>query len=253
MARTEDSTIRFWEFYSLRHSIGTVFGALILFFLVKQNAPLAKLIFVKEGEPIDLIQVGIFLATGLVYSFIASAPILVFHTGRFLMPKTNTSVFSSKKTKAKFLASILIFPVLFALSSSMPWIPRMWFTLICFLASAMTISQFMIVSKCSAQRSELFLFYQKLSQKRAAATGGIVDSYRHLREHGNAFSIVFLEILFAVMIFAATISSSISSPGYHPNDYETISNLIIVVVVWITPAAMTWLIGCMIEQGFVDS
>jgi hypothetical protein len=131
--------------------------------------------------------------------------------------------------------------------------PRLWFALLIIIASAVIFGQLLIVFRCCSKRAELFLFYKNLAAKRAAAQGGIVDSYRHLREHGNAFGIVFFEIMLALFIFAATIYTSFATPKHQPINYETASALICVLVCWITPASLMWLIACIIERDFVES
>ena len=254
MAQAEDTSARFWEFYALRYSVGAVLGALILFILIKQNKPLSSLIFIKDGEPIDIVQAGIFLSIGLVYSYISSAPILVFHAGRFLIPKVQGSLpSSSPRAMVLFLISSFIPATLFALFSSIELMPRLWLALLIFIASAVMIGQLQIVFKCHSKRTELFAFYEKLASQRAKAQGGIVDSYRHLREHGNAFGIVLFEIILALFIFAATIYTPLATPEHRPISYETASALICVLILWITPASLMWLIACMIERDFVDS
>jgi len=48
-------------------------------------------------------------------------------------------------------------------------------------------------------------FYLRLDRhRRIKANRELIDSYRHLREHGNAFAIVLLEMLPGLGIFLAT-------------------------------------------------
>lgn len=254
MAQVNEDSSRFWELYILRYSVGAVLGALILFFLVKQNTPLSSLIFVKPGEPIDLIQVGIFLAVGLLYSYLASAPILVFHAGRFLIPKQSSSFFSGGGVwTVIYLISNLFLPVIFFFFSSLDVAAKYWFSVVIFLASAIFTGQIIVIFKCQNRRSEQFLFYKKLAINRSYSKGGIVESYRHLREHGNAFLIIVFEIILGVIMFAVTMYSSFFSFGKSPEIYEVAANLVTVLIAWISPAAIVWLIACYIEQEFVES
>ncbi|HEX8595699.1 MAG TPA: hypothetical protein VF682_20850 [Pseudomonas sp.] len=250
MAQNDEGAGRFWEFYALRYSVGAVLGALIIFLLVKQTPQLSDLIFIKKGESIDMIQVGVFLGIGLFYSYLASAPILVFHVGRFLIPRADDSFFNdSGWVWAIYLFASLLLPVLFAVFSPLDSGIRAWFSVIIFLASAVFFGQLLIIKKCHSQRKKLFLFYKNLSTNRAYATGGIVDSYRHLREHGNAFGIIFFEMMLAVFLFAA--SHGILAKRLEP--FEVAATFGAVILAWIMPATLVWLIGCIVEQEFVDS
>lgn len=254
MAQSEESSSRFWEFYALRYSVGAVLGALIIFLLVKKNNSLSELIFLKPGEPIDIIQVGIFLGLGLVYSYLSSAPILVLHAGRFLIPKQPRSIFSSSGTPTvAYFAFNLALSISFFFISPIPSEFKPWFSLVFFLASTILTGQIIIIFKCQSQRSKLFLFYKNLATNRSYAKGGIVDSYRHLREHGNAFGIVFLEIILALFMFASTMYMTLSNSAKPPGIFELSATLAVVLLIWITPAILVWFIGCIVEQEFVDS
>ncbi|TNB96168.1 hypothetical protein FHG55_11785 [Pseudomonas jessenii] len=253
MEQKEDVSSRFWEFYALRYSVGAVLGGLILFFLVQQNKPISSLVFVKSGEPIDLIQVGIFLAAGLVFSYLASAPILVLHAGRFLIQRSSVPARYPSKSMVLFLLISMIVSVSFFFLSSMGVALKIWFSIVIFLAVSIIVGQFFIIVKCQRNSVELFRFYRKLALKRSRAKGGIVDSYRHLREHGNAFGIVLFQVILALFLFAATTYASYSNSMRTQSTLEVSVTLVVVLMVWILPATLVWLVGCIIEQEFVDS
>jgi len=248
-SNTEENSSRFWEFYAVRYSIGAVLGALILFLLVKKNQSLSDFVFIKAGEPIDLIEVGIFLALGLLYAYLSSAPMLVLHAGRFLIPKGSNSASKS----LTFILLNLITPIAFYYFSTIPSAPTLAICPFVFLASLVLSGQGAIIFNCHSKRSELFAFYKNLSINRSYAKGGFVDSYRHMREHGNAFAIVLFEIVLAMLMFATTVYMTIQNNGYSPDTFELATYLGIVIMVWITPAALIWLVACYIEQDFVSS
>lgn len=253
MDQKDESSSRFWEFYALRYSVGAVLGGLILFLLVQQSQPISSLVFVKSGEPIDLIQVGIFLAAGLVFSYVASAPILVLHAGRFLIQRSTLRLQRPSKSVVWFLGLTSIIPVAFLSLSAMSALLRIWFAVVIFLAVAVVLAQFFIIVKCLLRSSDLYAFYEKLADKRSSAKGGIVDSYRHLREHGNAFGILFFQVVLGLFLFAATMFSSYSNSFQSQSPLEVAVVLVLVVLTWILPAALVWLIACMIEKEFVES
>lgn len=254
MQQGEESSSRFWEFYALRYSVGAVLGAIILFFLVQKNKALSALIFVKPGEPIDLVQVGIFFGVGLVYSYMASAPILVLHAGRFSISKGPLPFLSIERISSAIrVVACANLALIFSLISSLKGLPNIWFSAVVFLACNILISQIFIVVKCILQRDKLYCFYRNLAKKRKDASGGLVDSYRHLREHGNAFGIVLCEIILGVFMFAAPAYMSFVSPGSYEDIYSVMGILTVVVMLWITPASLVWLVGTIIERELVDS
>jgi hypothetical protein len=82
-------------------------------------------------------------------------------------------------------------------------------------------------------------FYLNLTEARAgrdnrAEVREYVESYQHLREHGNAFSILLLEVILAAALYAA----------------DSVIRLFGLVVIWIVPATFTWFLGTWLERGF---
>jgi hypothetical protein len=91
-----------------------------------------------------------------------------------------------------------------------------------------------------------YQFYKDLAERRGASkfkNGEIVESYRHLKEHGNALSIVVLEILLGIVL--------IRGASFVGNEHELLF-LALVVAVWVLPGALVWLIGTLIELRFSE-
>jgi hypothetical protein len=83
-------------------------------------------------------------------------------------------------------------------------------------------------------------FYWKLATARAAeapSVSGYVESYRHLREHGNAFSILVLEFALAFVLY--------SSPKF--------LFAVVAIVLWISPSFYSWFIGSLLESKLAHS
>jgi hypothetical protein len=81
-------------------------------------------------------------------------------------------------------------------------------------------------------------FYRRLSRRRAWSEGQqevaeYIESYRHLREHGNAFLIILMEVILAAALYAA----------------NTTVRFFLLVIIWIVPAAFIWTIGTWLEVG----
>jgi len=89
-------------------------------------------------------------------------------------------------------------------------------------------------------------FYRRLAEVRSEAAsekdasptpgGEYITSYRHLREHGNAFMIVLLEVILAYALY--------TSPS------ETLT--VVILGLWIAPAAMVWFLATGLESRMVD-
>ena len=105
--------------------------------------------------------------------------------------------------------------------------------------AGIVIPQLALLSHGHTQPSEIHKFYQNLvQQRRVTKDRGIdyVDSYRHLREHGNAVSIVLLEVALGFILASMT----------------TNTELLVALIVWLLPAAYTWTLGTLLEKFMVE-
>jgi hypothetical protein len=90
----------------------------------------------------------------------------------------------------------------------------------------------------SGRETKAFDYYHDLTKKRAQATAAgkeYIESYRHLREHGNAFFIALLELLLGAALFYSPVSWAV------------------VLMLWITPAAGVWFFGTFLESREFES
>lgn len=84
-------------------------------------------------------------------------------------------------------------------------------------------------------------YYETIVKKRSTERNiEYVESYKHIREHGNSFLIVLFQFLLAYPIFALV--SRARDPA------EVIGNLIILVIAWIFPASFIWMFGNKLEN-----
>jgi hypothetical protein len=65
--------------------MGTVVGGVVFFLLCNTNPALKPMLFDAEAGKIDGPLLALLAGYGLAYCYIASAPILVLHAGRFLL------------------------------------------------------------------------------------------------------------------------------------------------------------------------
>jgi hypothetical protein len=82
---------------------------------------------------------------------------------------------------------------------------------------------------------QIFDYYEKLCVARSSESRHVreyVESYRHMREHGNAFFIVFLELGLAMAAIAVPSLAMLSA----------------LIVVWVLPACVVWILGTVLES-----
>lgn len=107
----------------------------------------------------------------------------------------------------------------------------------------------------------MWAFYKKLDiNRRVKDNRELIDSYRHLREHGNAFFVVLLELLLGLGLYMASkvsvippsvISSCAASDKSCNSDISiALLQTVLLILIWIIPAAMVWAIGCILEAEF---
>ncbi|MBE3650927.1 hypothetical protein [Paenibacillus polymyxa] len=82
----------------------------------------------------------------------------------------------------------------------------------------------------------IYKYYNQLAEHRAKrekndAIKEYVESYKHLREHGNAFFIVLMEIILGVLLF------------WFPKII-----IISVIGIWVVAGALVWFIGTYLER-----
>lgn len=252
MSHTEESSSsRWWEFYAIRYGMGSVVGGVIFFVLCLTNPALKPLLFGTEGGKIDATQLVLLAGYGLTYCYIASAPILVLHVGRFLLDVRVGGGLSGKRVFA-FLAPPLVATGIFFFSQVSDGPVLYFFSVVFLLAALIVWSQYLVVGFSLFKSKELFEFYQKLSNKRSGAKGGFVDSYKHMREHGNSFSIVLLEIVLAILLFAWGNFDAMTTGIVSSSKATYVIPYLVVVLLWILPAALVWLVGTLLERQFSD-
>jgi hypothetical protein len=231
----ERGNSRWWEHYSVRYFIGTVVGALILLTL-EQYAQLApefqRLIPIKEINGWGLSAVA---AAGLAYCYIASAPILTLHAMRGGL---DLATRDDRVLLGAFVGALVGLPLMawgaaWALqrTSALGWI----LTAECFVGQI-----FLIVMAQRYRFKKITSFYDRLVNARCAdriAGKDYTDSYRHLREHGNAKMIIILEIFLGAIMASA----------------DDGAELVMMLVLWLVPAAYVWFIGSILEAHFAKT
>ncbi len=237
--KTTQGLIRWWEFYFVRYAMGTIAGGLIVLMLCVRIPALTPILLgldllqagvstkgILSALPVD--RIPLLAAYGLVYCYIASTPILVFHAGRFALKSGRLILFVFVACMFALVAALFVESV------------RVPSALLAFAGVA--LFQFWVAARTIWQSKDLYAFYEKLSKARASSDSGeLVESYRHLREHGNSVFILFLEILLGV----ALLWVSQNWAG------QPMPALILVLLAWVLPSVAVWLIATLFEREFI--
>jgi hypothetical protein len=222
------SSGRWWEHYFVRYFVGTVVGAaaiLTLFpflFCPIEMTPSSALELLRKVKATDLTLLA---ALGLAYCYIASAPFLTLHVARAELASTRWF----------WLAPIVVFMLIFGVRQcvlSLGWWTRESFGLL-FMCVVVGGQIALLLSAHFNRFKRVADFYWALSEARSRDSRHVddyVESYRHIREHGNAYSIIILELGFAL--------SLASAPGWWLE----------LLGLWLLPGAYCWVIGTVLES-----
>lgn len=233
---SEPRNSRWWEYYAVRYFVGTVFGAGIVVFLTEyQSSPLkgflSKIVAVNGTEFKDI---TVFASIGFAYCYVASSPILTLHTLREYIHLSHLR------------EHVWRWPVALALGAATTWaVATYWLSclyLVGYLVASLLVFiiglQLVLAATAVFNRFAIVrAFYEGLSAARASKARRAteyVESYRHLREHGNAFSILLMEAIL----------------GFILANMPTANAAMLVLVVWVVPACTSWLVGTALESTF---
>ncbi len=180
---------------------------------------------------------------GIAYCYIASAPILIMHAGRGLLYKspTNPNPYSNACCR---IAAYILLPAIFSAIYYKYWSKDIGdvigFSLYTFI---ITFELVTIIQIFKTSWSETIGYYHAIISKRVVPKNSeYIESYKHIREHGNSFFIVFLEILLALPIYQFVSKSGVSHT-------DSVLNLTLIILFWVTPATLIWFFGNKLENN----
>lgn len=231
---------KWWEYYAVRYFVGTVVGAAIVAFLNLNEGSLfhGKLAIFQNPKDATFLGVGLVAALGFAFCYIASAPVLTLHATRAHL---RIEQIKASPIRLIFFTISPVFIAFLSLKQHLPTPVAACFSL------AIGIQLGLVITAVFTKFYVLEQFYRNLATARSSslidkdkpATPGAeyLTSYRHLREHGNAFLIVLLEGLLAYTLF-------------HSPSLEIATLLL---GVWMLPAAAVWVIGSALESRFITT
>lgn len=230
---------RWWEQYYVRYFVGTVVGVFVIFIL-REKALLASEIatFVPGVDDIDATEFAAVALAGLAYCYVSSAPVLALHgvRGDWLRHGEKGRAWSAIISMYVGVVLLLVLAAFLAdgklTKYAVPWAGRI--LLFVYLVAQLILIGRALLDKCSRIAS----FYVRLANERAAKqnVGGYLDSYKHLREHGNAVMILVNEVSLGLILAAAT----------------SVSQLVCFVLLWSLPATSMWFVGTHLENHLSD-
>ncbi len=229
---------RWWEFYFIRYFVGSVLGALIIMALAfhPESALDEVIANLFDFDSADVLKLKsdhfwVILSFGVAFCYIASAPILVMHAFRAhfdFQSDMNTSI-SSWLLRIIFICAPLVVLYIVFCDQAIKFMFLAAYTLV------ITLQFVLIVPAIFHKFKEVFNFYKSLTKDRAKVSEDrkqYIESYKHLREHGNAFLILFCELMLGCALF---VSSSLSEA-------------LIVILVWLIPTLPIWFLGTFLES-----
>lgn len=223
-----------WETYVIRYLVGTVVGGVLLLFLntSKLSGLESKLLpGITDLKSLDAGILTVIGVMGFTFCYLASAPILVLHASR--------AVLFTEFGKVKLWIIVGAVLILSIMSAFLIWANIEW-KLIVSVGVLALVSMLQIVLLKFSMRGRAVVsyeYYEKLAAARADHTPErqeYKESYRHLREHGNAFFILVLEGFLAVVLLG------LPNAGF----------AFVSLIVWIVPAAAVWWHGTWLEVRY---
>lgn len=242
---------RWWEFNLVRYFLGTLVGSFIVYLVFNHFVDnLDQKNYSYIWEKLSVLQTLkekynqlFYLGAGFVFCYVASSPILVFHATRLRKQKC----FKLEDFLMHLVLGANIFLICIVLLSNFITFlqPLECFILLAFIL--FTVFQILLLNNAVQKENDVIKRYVRLTKNRETTNfkskanepngrSTYVESYKHLREHGNAFFIVILEIILGLFL-------------YH---IETTELTIMCIVIWITPGALIWFFGNYLEKSLYE-
>ncbi|MUJ39709.1 hypothetical protein [Aliivibrio fischeri] len=227
-----------WEFYFVRYFIGSILGALIIVSIALHPDSGMSVILTKyinfnalEIKDITIPFLLSLLFLGTAFCYIASAPILVLHTMRYRFNFTQRAG-ASFKDKIIFTCLFLVFYCAIWYFLDLDYVSGM----MSLPAFFVIYVQFYLVSVIFQHNEKFFDYYKNLVKARAKESlsrSEYIETYRHLREHGNAFLILLCEAGLGLALFSCS----------------SINELILITIFWLVPTLPVWFLATYLESN----
>lgn len=233
---------RWWDFYLVRYFMGTLMGSIVFYMIIHKFSHFSggkttilglgyKDVFDAILNINSAVGIWIILSGGMLISYISSGPILILHTLRLGMRFGQIRKRSIKLNKSG-AALLIIMGSFFALLTYQlinisPWVALI--NLIILIPFFLLLFLWSSNNNITNEKRLDELCYNLVEARKDNFE--FVQTYSHLREHGNAFFIVVTEILFGGSIYFAS----------YPTD------VIIILSCWVIPPSFMWFFANFLE------
>ncbi len=255
---------RWWENYAVRYFMPSVAGSAIVLWLSSVDTTgLGKTILLPpEGGSLDTADLVLLFLYGNLFCYVASYPVLGFHATRALD-------FGSDGEPTSLLVNAYVWTMVLCLAAFLiAWGAHQGQSNIpCFLlAGVFALYQVLRISTAMRRvkaelhdrenyRSMTYDFGERLAKKRTGCSNDslmverwrddYVETYRHLREHGNSAFIFFLELVLASLIYSIVASSESEFQDLMPD-------IGILLALWCVPAVFVHWVGQQLEREYLE-
>lgn len=262
---SEGSGGRWWENYLIRYLVGTVMGAGCIWILMKTlRQDVAVPDFLNPGIVGQSNYLLILAVCGFAYCYVASQLVLVVHVWRFSIEfkwKRASGEGSDiiRWLRRNPLSAVVAYVILAGglswlsnrvLSGAVESLALGWQLAIGFIGV-----QYLMCIDTFGHHRRLYDFYESLASARVLAKkegAELIDSYRHMREHGNAFFILLAEIIFLGYLFGCQHAIYGYKGNAIPSIYSQVFSGALFATLWIVPGAAVWFVATSIEHRFCN-
>jgi len=219
---------RWWETYLVRYITGSVVGAVIVYQILIA-ADVSKAIHPPQWHELKaeaLVMLGL---VGFAYCYLASAPITFLHAIRVGGEGTS---YANILLPMMLIASVpvLLMFLMNPIAANTDSALLILFIVVAFIWMLFNLN--LVKYRGWAKSYDDLVSARNNKLKRSAE---FVDSYRHLREHGNAFYIVILELMLAMPLYVFAL---------HKNWFL----FVVTISIWLIPGAICWYLGNALES-----
>lgn len=241
---------RWWETYAVRYAVGTVVGGILFYLICSLNDSLMPFLFSAQ-HGLETQHLALFAAYGFAFCYLASAPVLVLHAGRWALRHRSSD-------RADNLLRVVMTIAPSSIGAHMAYTETIKRSAdLALLAAVVTALltlilwlQVLAIGSSVLNGKALARFYARLSVTRQVSLrSGYVESYRHLREHGNAFLVVSLEICLALILYGAGQIWGVYHKGASADTIALLYGM--VIFVWCAPACAVWILANSLEGALV--
>lgn len=265
--------VRFWENYLVRYLLGSIVGGALVWILLWQIPDTYSLPpILTRRATVDSTFLALIGFAGFAFCYVSSSLVLAMHYGRWIGQSLDRSVHQfnvgdqlswgeTRKYLRNSPAGTLLWTLGLAIAlfyGSVKWLSAS--NLIAFIQpddavlliiAVLAIAwQWTKVGQALSRRQDMHSFYEALVRARSRSThSDYIESYRHLREHGNAFFIVFAELFFFAYLCIA-VRLMFPSHGHVSQTAQTWIGIVLTSA-WIFPGLIAWFLGTELELCMV--